>query len=762
MPRKKENVPSVLKLLSSEINLEILSVLRSGSFNPRELAKILGKNETDISRRLKALERAGLVEGRWIRFGDKNVRRYSLKVDGLKVNFEPEGIKVAAAREEEYTPTVVKEEAPSVEDFFGRESELKLLSSVKEPILVIYGMAGIGKTTLAAKAFPDAFWYPVREGDGFEYFTWQVGLYLNRLGYPDLIEYLRAGNIEEREVFEIILRGLEKTGAVIVVDDFHRCRDERLGRFIAFLAEKMKTGKVVVLSREKPRFGVRGVFYLKLDGLDVESSYELLTAKGGSVNIEDFAEVYRLTRGHPLALILFSQAYPGSVDAAAENFFEFLLEEVYERLSDEEKLLLQIISLFGEPLEYEAFKRLYGEKSLFPVLHSLLRKGLVERRSDLYFIHDLVRGFVERIREVDEEKYYRKYVEYLMGKNEEGAFIRAFEYALRLGDEELIKRLVELRLRKFKRLVRSFKGPYLKVLSAGRGNPYVDLELGHLYFQNGFFEKALETWLEVKDKVEGIFKADVLTSISDVYMETERLDEAEKYLMELKEVAEGSSDPEIRLWYYMMLTKFYYYREEPEKAMESAFTELKILREMGDNPELESIVLLHIGDINSWMGRPEEALKHYTEAMEVARLHGLSFFENLANMELAKVYYHLGDHRKALEHSSRAVEYFRRMRNYRRAVDSLAYRCVSFIGVEELERAEEDAKEMVKIAQGSNYPLAWAGYIFLAAVKNLKGEPWEEYLALGREKMEDKGYLYGAVLEELSRVFDVSAFREEG
>lgn len=34
---------------------------------------------------------------------------------------------------------------------------------------------------------------------------------------------------------------------------------------------------------------------------------------------------------------------------------------------------------------------------------------------------------------------------------------------------------------------------------------------------------------------------------------------------------------------------------------------------------------------------------------------------------------------------------------------------------------EEDAREMVRIAQGSNYPLAWAGYIFLAAVKNLKG-----------------------------------------
>ncbi|ASJ02678.1 ArsR family transcriptional regulator [Thermococcus profundus] len=760
MPQRKENVPSVLKLLSSEVNLEILSILRSGSFNPRELAKILGRDETDVSRRLKALEKAGLVEGRWVRIGNRNVRKYSLRVDELRVNFEPEGIRVEAEREEDYSTRIVKDEAPVVEEFFGRRRELNLLSSVKEPVVVIYGMAGIGKTTLAAKAFPDALWYPVREGDSFEYFTWQLGLHLNRLGYRGLIEYLRTGNTEERELFEIALEGIDETGAVIVIDDFHRCRDERLGRFITFLAERMKRGKAVILSRERPKFGILGSFYLKLDGLDVESSYRLLKTKRGNVDVRDFAEIYRLTRGHPLALTLFSQAYPGRVETAAENFFEFLLEEVYSRLSDKEKFLLQVISLFEEPLEYGALKKLYGEKSLFPVLHSLLRKGLVERRGGVYFLHDLIRSFVERVGEVEGGEYYRKYVEYLMEKGEETAFISAFRYALMLGDEELIKRLVELRLRRFKGLVRSFKGPYLKVLSAGKGNPYVDLELGHLYFQNGFFEKALDIWLRVEGKVDGVFKADVLTSIADAYLEMNRLEEAEEYLKKSQEIAKASEDPEVKLWYYMTLTKFHYYKNEPEKAMESAFMELKILREIGGNPELEALVLLHIGDINSWMGKPKEALKYYSEAVDVARLHGIPFFENLAHMELAKVYYHLGDYEKAVEHSSKAAEYFKRMRNYRRAVDTLAYRCVSFIGSGELEKAEEDAGEMIRMGQGSNYPLAWAGYIFLAAVKNLKGEPWEEYLILGREKLRDNRHLYEAVLEELNQVFDVSAFGE--
>jgi predicted transcriptional regulator len=56
--------PRLLKVLSSEVNLQILSILRSGSFNPRELARILQRDESDVSRRLKALERVGLIEGR--------------------------------------------------------------------------------------------------------------------------------------------------------------------------------------------------------------------------------------------------------------------------------------------------------------------------------------------------------------------------------------------------------------------------------------------------------------------------------------------------------------------------------------------------------------------------------------------------------------------------------------------------------------------------------------------------------------------------
>lgn len=48
--RALENIPSLMKVLSNETNLQISSILKSGSSNPRELARIFQKDETDISR----------------------------------------------------------------------------------------------------------------------------------------------------------------------------------------------------------------------------------------------------------------------------------------------------------------------------------------------------------------------------------------------------------------------------------------------------------------------------------------------------------------------------------------------------------------------------------------------------------------------------------------------------------------------------------------------------------------------------------------
>ena len=751
------DIPKLMKVLSNEVNLQILSILKSGSFNPRELARILQRDETDISRRLRMLERLGLVKGRWVRVRKKNIRVYSLKVGEVKISFEPGEVVIKTSEDKSYEVPLLESKIPKVDAFFGRETEIKTLSLSKKPVIVIYGIAGIGKTALAAKVFGDAFWYQMSEVDSFDYFVWQIGLFLNTLNYSLLLEYLRSEGKEERDIFELILEGVENTKAKIVVDDVHKCSDEKILKLLSFLALRVRKGRLVLISRERLHLGANeNILYFQLKGLSLKDAYTLLRAKGIYLDASEFVEIYNLTKGHPLALTLFAETYKENQKIRTDNFFDFLFSEVYQRLSDDEKLMLQVISLFDEPLEYEAIKELYGKKNSFVVLYSLLNKGIIEKRGEVYFLHDLLKGFAKEVREIEEREYYLRYLDYLLKKRTAKNFLTAFRYAIKLGDEEKIKFLVELRIRRFKRVIQDFPDAYMKILLQIKENPYAKKELGRIYFHKGFFKKALKLWLEVKNKLEGIHRADTISILADVYMELNNFEEAEKYVKELESIAKNSNDPEIEFWYYIELTKLYYYLEKPKEALESAFKELEILRKMGSYPEAESLVLLHIGDIYGEMEKFDDSVKYYLQALDIAKAYNLIFMEHLAYMELMKAYFHLNDYKTTIEYADKAVEYFLKVRNYRRATDTLSYRCVSHIGLGNLNKAEKDAKEMVRIAQSTNYPLGWAGYIFLGAVKELNGEDGKEYFEIGKEKLKEYSWLYDAVLEELGKVFDIS------
>ena len=83
-----------LKLMSNKMNLKILALLRNEPAYPRLLARILGKDETYISKKLRILEGAGIVKGEWRRVKGKNVRLYSLNTDRIEIIFDLDGCKV--------------------------------------------------------------------------------------------------------------------------------------------------------------------------------------------------------------------------------------------------------------------------------------------------------------------------------------------------------------------------------------------------------------------------------------------------------------------------------------------------------------------------------------------------------------------------------------------------------------------------------------------------------------------------------------------
>ncbi|EEB73925.2 tetratricopeptide repeat protein [Thermococcus sp. AM4] len=751
----------MLRIISNETNLQILSVLKSGSFNPRELARILQRDETDVSRRLRLMERLGLVEGRWVRVRGRNVRVYSLKVGELRISFEPGGVVLQTSNRVRYEVPLLEERLPRVGLFVGRSLEVSRLVSAEESVIVIYGMAGIGKTSLAARVFGDAFWYQMTGVEGFDYLAWQLGLFLNTRGYSLLLDYLRGGGREERAIFELILEGIEETGAKIVLDDLHKCRDDVILRLVSFLSSRLRNGKLVLLSRERPNLGLwDNLLYLHLRGLEPEDAYELLRSRGVEMEPDEFAKLYGVTRGHPLALNLYAEA-GGGTRGDIGNFFDAIFAEAYGSLTEDEREMLSLMALFEEPLEYDAIKRLYGRRNTFPVLYSLLRKGLVERSGESYFLHDLVRSLARKGFHGDERDYYLEYAEYLLSKNSPTDFIRAFRYTIRSGRFERFRDLTETRIRRFNHLIADFPTAYLRVLSEAEESPYVDSEIAEVYFQRGFFDRAEELWLKALDGLDGIHLANVLSYLSDLYIERNEFEKAREYLKRTEAIAETLNDPLVWLWYHMERTKYDYYTGDLEGALRSAVREMEVLKLLPPDPEREVKVLFHVGDVYCEMGECGKGVDYYLRALEFSLASGLTFSASMARFELSKAYYNLGDYGKAAELAGEASEYFLRIKNYRRAVDSLAYMTVALIGLGELEEAERNAEKMIALAQSTNYPLAWAGYLFLGAVRELMGDDGGEYFRRGREHLGKYEWLYDAVLHELGRVFDLRVIHND-
>ncbi|CAD5245098.1 ArsR family transcriptional regulator [Thermococcus camini] len=748
------NDVSVLKSILSETNLQIISLLRTDSLNTREIARLLQKDETQISRGLRGLERMGIVEGRWVRLRGRNVKLYSLKCDEFSVRFTAGGVEVVMGETVYHRPQPLPaSSAPEVENFVGRDEELKLLKG-SSPVVAVFGIAGIGKSSLVARAFDDAFWYSMDGSESLEYIAWRMALHLNMKGFPELIEYLRAGGRDTKSIKGLILEGIEETRSVIVFEDVHKCTDGEIESFLRFLSSRVERGKLVLISREKPRVDYERVLFIHLRGLKVEESHRLLSLRIPGITPEEAVRLHHLTLGHPLLLALAAEARGVAGDRT--SLFEYLLGEIYEKLDERERLVLQVLALFDEPVELSALKRMtYG--SAFLVLYSLLNKGLVERKGESYYLHDLLRAFIREISEVDEKSHYREYISYLLEKNTARDFLTAFKYAIRLGDEEMIADITELRIRRLWRVALDFPTAYMRLLRKVEDSPYAKKEMARLYFNRGFFERALGLWHKALEDIEGDFhRFDVLMMLVDVHCEMGNIELAEGTLSELEGIFRShKDDPYIKLGYYIELTKVRTFKREREKALEGAFKELEAVRSYPEPyPELEALILYHIGYLYVELGELQRALTYYREGLETAKAYSLPFMMNLGYLQMGIVQYYLRNFNEATGNAGKAAEYFLGVRNYRRALDALFRLTVSLMGLGEYGKAENQAKKMAEITQSTNYPLGWTAYLLIGILRELRGEDGEQYLETGLEKLRENDYLCRGFFEELTVLFD--------
>ncbi len=213
----------MIKWISNQMALSILSILSIRPSNPRSLAHYLGVTEQTVVRKLKQLEKLGLVESRWERVNGVNVKIYRLKHNRIILDLDNGEIKVTVGDFSQVVHADVYTSPLPPSNFLGRAKELKVLDRCGR--CYVYGMPGIGKTALVSRYVSnrDHIWFNAKRGID--------------LG---LVKSMATG----REI--------------IVVD-----RAEGLDHDTLNTLQKLPNGKVVVISRVMHR-GLHGYDVLRL------------------------------------------------------------------------------------------------------------------------------------------------------------------------------------------------------------------------------------------------------------------------------------------------------------------------------------------------------------------------------------------------------------------------------------------------------------------------------------------------------------------
>ncbi len=295
-------------------------------------------------------------------------------------------------------------EAPRLEHFVGRRAELEAITAADggPRILVVRGVAGIGKSSVAAKACEllrgryNLFWHTLRAWDTRGSVLAALGSFLASLGKPGLRASLARGETDTPTT--VLREDLPGTRAFLVFDDAHEASPEVLAlfRFLKEAAAGAPDTRILILTRRALAF---------YDRRDVSLSGLVREIDLGGLAPEDIAaflspdldvgvgKLGQRLGGHPLFLQLVRSAPHAPVhEGALRNMHRFLEEEVYAGLDEAERTALKTAALYRVPVPWKAL--LSDPAVTHDVVLSLTNRSLLwPVGPDAVAVHDTIRGF---------------------------------------------------------------------------------------------------------------------------------------------------------------------------------------------------------------------------------------------------------------------------------------------------------------------------------------------------------------------------------
>jgi ATP/maltotriose-dependent transcriptional regulator MalT len=368
----------------------------------------------------------------------------SIKME-LLLDFEKKSIGVPPVIKSGERVVKITESMTCPSRFFGRENESEKinnwLKNEMPRIIVITGIPGIGKTSLASKViglFEDdeltnLFWYRFHEWDTLRSTLREVSDFLFKLNRNKLKFYINNhSKMELSEIMKILESDIQDLNAILVFDDIQKITPD-LQQIFSMLVEILDSEKfndinIIILSRDTLNFYDRRkvviknlVAELELSGLDSNACKKLLSQP----EIEDSSldKIYRLTQGHPLTIELINLHLTSQPDQDRSRFDvdefikdhrdlnRYLQEEILQDLTEQQKKILDLISVYRYPISADA---LLSESGIdHDSIDALISKCLIQVSATGYELHELIKNFFyRRLNHKLKAKYHNAAAEY--------------------------------------------------------------------------------------------------------------------------------------------------------------------------------------------------------------------------------------------------------------------------------------------------------------------------------------------------------------
>lgn len=467
--------------------------------------------------------------------------------------------------------------------------KMKLSDRVK--LTLLHSGAGYGKSSGLSAYFHDTnatySWYSVTDEDDdvlpfITYLTQSIRRVLP--GYGTSLSEWEEPTLHPREMdlerwLALFMNELYKidTTLFIVIDDFHHVDHVFL---VNYLVEKMIGSlpphvHLIVATRNRPRWA--SLVKLKVTGQlnELMEGDFLFSEEEVAVFYEDYfeqtlteeeaASVIRLTEGWAIAVNLLAlhlaggeTHLPSAMKPALHELFAYLSEEVFNRMSEEEKEWLLAFSIFPT-FSIELVSEFYGNEAVSTLRQLAERHVFIQSLGEgTYRYHALFQQFLERKwQAVDLEKFYstqKQATEFYIRQSNP---IQAISHAVKSGDPSFIGEII---VANGASLIKSGQFEWLLEIIKGLSPDLLETFYPLYYFEGeahryrAFYEKARVAYsmcIEAAEKRgDDYYTGRAHAGIANIYLDTIQPGLADPYLMNailFAEKSEKTSNLEMEL-----------------------------------------------------------------------------------------------------------------------------------------------------------------------------------------------------------------------